>query len=146
MLVWGGGDGQLVDDSAVFDVAQCKWTILPHSTPVRCAHTLDVVGEQLYCFGGGDGVKLFNDVLVPSFDPAVRRDTLAETFTALCASTAPAPVVAERPNVRRSLVMPHSPTLRARSPLAASALPAACGDAPHRNGRWRWVSASTMLR
>jgi hypothetical protein len=135
MLVWGGGDGQLADESAVFDVERAKWTIFPHSTPALCGHTLDVVDQQLYCFGGSDGVKLSNFVLAPQFDASLAGATsLIDKFLALCAAVSPQPTpmvkLTPAAPVRADFALPPSrpiaasprrgsagsPTLHARSP------------------------------
>jgi hypothetical protein len=135
MLVWGGGDGQLADESAVFDVERAKWTVVPHSTPALCGHTLDVVDQQLYCFGGSDGVKLSNFVLAPQFDASLAgAASLIDKFLALCAAVSPqpSPMVKLTPAApaRADFALPPSrpiaasprrgsagsPTLHARSP------------------------------
>lgn len=142
MLVWGGGDGRLADESALFDVERAKWTIVPRSAPPLCGHTLSVIADQIFCFGGSDGVSLFNDVLVPRFaDSIAPARSLADKFLDLCAALSrPTPMVKLTPVVLRPpqppppppqpvVVSPvvvrrprksSSPVLRARSPLIAS--------------------------
>lgn len=70
LLIFGGGTtnetgGLFLNDILVFDTESSKWQMAYACGPTpagRTKHTASLIGSKLYVFGGGDGLRLFNDI------------------------------------------------------------------------------------
>jgi N-acetylneuraminic acid mutarotase len=70
LFIFGGGSANetgsiFLNDITFYDVEQGKWhmTYAAGPTPAgRTKHTATLIGKKLYVFGGGDGLRLYNDL------------------------------------------------------------------------------------
>ena len=70
LLIFGGGSinetGSLfLNDILIFDTESSRWQMAYACGPTpagRTKHTATLIGSKLYVFGGGDGLRLFNDI------------------------------------------------------------------------------------
>ena len=68
LLIFGGGDGsKIYSDSWFFELNGYYWvkpTIGGTPPAGRCAHTANMIDDQLVIFGGGDGGRRFKDMYI----------------------------------------------------------------------------------
>jgi Rab9 effector protein with kelch motifs len=70
LLIFGGGSTNettslFLNDILIFDTESLRWQMAYSSGPTpagRTKHTATLIGSKLYVFGGGDGLRLFNDI------------------------------------------------------------------------------------
>lgn len=54
VIIWGGGgNGNVFNDGAIYDVDEDKWTKMSESSlKRRCYHTMSIIGDRIYVWGG----------------------------------------------------------------------------------------------
>lgn len=70
LLIFGGGSSNetghiFLNDVLLFDTEQQRWQMAYARGPTpsgRTKHTATLIGNKLYVFGGGDGLRLYNDL------------------------------------------------------------------------------------
>ncbi|KAM9962309.1 hypothetical protein ACTFIR_005215 [Dictyostelium discoideum] len=66
MIIFGGGDGHVINDIYGLDTRVWKWWKLRtvNAPDARCAHSATVVKNKLLIFGGGNGVQCLKKLLI----------------------------------------------------------------------------------
>ncbi|GAM25989.1 hypothetical protein SAMD00019534_091640, partial [Acytostelium subglobosum LB1] len=65
MVVFGGGDGHILDDFVGLDTRTWRWwKIMPDTPGGRCAHSSSVIKDKLVIFGGGNGLHCIRKMVV----------------------------------------------------------------------------------
>eukprot|EP01114_Cavostelium_apophysatum_P024055 TRINITY_DN9285_c5_g1_i1.p1 TRINITY_DN9285_c5_g1~~TRINITY_DN9285_c5_g1_i1.p1 ORF type:complete len:312 (-),score=69.69 TRINITY_DN9285_c5_g1_i1:37-972(-) len=63
-VVFGGGDGYVLNDLFCFEVDTFLWTKINCTAPGRCAHSSLHVDGKLFIYGGGNGARCFKDMYI----------------------------------------------------------------------------------
>ncbi|KAF2069331.1 hypothetical protein CYY_009352 [Polysphondylium violaceum] len=65
MVIFGGGDGHIINDFYGLDTREWRWWKIKSNTPeARCAHSSNIINNKLVIYGGGNGLQCLKKLLI----------------------------------------------------------------------------------